>query len=161
MRALREHADYLHHDCFAFFLTRRRQGSRFSVPSGALSEVSRWSQPRGAHSNRLSAATSWLHLPRASLIQQLSRFNTDYLLVSLLKKKTKNPFLYFPCSLFTRADSWHARLHVKQVLISSPQSPKESNRWGKSWSNLFFFFFFRFSCNHGIRGGAGWGGGVV
>lgn len=86
--------------------------------------------------------TPWLHLPTASLIQQLSKFNTDYLLVFLPKKKTP---LYFPCSLFTRADSWHARLHVEQALISARRSPKESNRWGKSWSNLFFFFFFLIS----------------
>lgn len=39
--------------------------------------------------------TPWLHLPTASLIQQLSKFNTDYLLVSLPKKKTPSLFSLF------------------------------------------------------------------
>lgn len=135
---LHKHVYYLHHDWFSFDITAAgeqiQRSPGMSESEVCLTEVSRWSQLRGAYLNWLSEATVWLHLPRASVILQLSRFNTDYCYPA------ERPFLYFACFLFTRTDSWHGLLHVKQVSYSYSRTQKNKNSVEKD-----FFFSFQFS----------------
>lgn len=101
----------------------------------ASCEVSRWSQLHGAYSYSPSEAAARQHLPSASVIRQLSRFNTaDYCVYV-----AGTSHLDSPCSLVTNTDRWHGQLHVKQVFFYPC-----SRTWKNTIIQLFFFFQFSF-----------------